>query len=782
MTGPRCSVIIPVHNKAALTKQCLESILEPPPETPYEVVVVDDASIDSTQEVLATFGSAVRSVRLADNSGFATACNSGAEAADSSDFLLFLNNDTIALEGWLDALVRYADTYPAAAVVGSKLLFPDGTIQHAGVVFNVAGDPLHIYAGCAADHQAVNTSRRFQVVTGACLLVRRSLFRDVDGFDTDYQNDLEDVDLCLRLGALGHEIHYCHKSVLIHLESASRGRPTGPGPSAQLYRERWGSRVRQDELDYYLEDGLLEVLRTRPDKIARDRGRQDDADVLQARSRQLFELLRETVRMSTHTAMSQPVATRARTSQTGKADERAAAFHLTPRTRSRLMSRIRALRNELSSPLSGFQMLEPPLGPNGDEPESRGAKTLGRQAAYDRLLTDVPEAIGQSTPAGSTVLVVGKGDDRLLRVAGRSGWHFPRAADGRYAGYHPENSEEAIAHLERLRQHGADYIAFPQTSLWWLEYYPALKQHLDLHYDIAQSGEACVIFDLRQPRDVVRGGVNEGVDAGSLRAREGSEPTQNGAGDPDSIAAPPEAAESVEPVGPTIDDELIEKIHQAVARVLPLDVTVLVAAQGDDRLIDFPTQRGRHFPQGEEGGYLGRDLTADAAIARLEESRVRGAEFLLIPRTSFHLVDGDDELADHLHAHYSTIFFDDSACIIFELVNRPVVHIVDSLIPAGARVAVATHHSRGLAGLAPSRAVAIAIKEQGANVLATVNAHAAEGSDFLVLPHAVFGWLADHQAFLGELRDRYRLVTRQEHVCEIYDLHSSNSDLTLRGR
>ena len=150
MTSMRCSIVIPVHNKAALTRQCLDAIYEHPPEVDHEVLVVDDASTDETAEMLAGYGDAVRHVRLERNSGFATACNTGAEAAQG-EYLVFLNNDTIAQPAWLDALAAYADRTDAA-VVGSKLLFPDGTVQHAGVVFGFQGDPLHLYAGCPADH------------------------------------------------------------------------------------------------------------------------------------------------------------------------------------------------------------------------------------------------------------------------------------------------------------------------------------------------------------------------------------------------------------------------------------------------------------------------------------------------------------------------------------------------------------------------------------------------------------------------------------------------------
>lgn len=142
---PRCSIIIPVHNHAALTRQCISALLRMPAvTTDTEIVVVDDASTDLTPEVLREFGGSIRVVTHTTNAGFAVSCNDGAAAA-AGEFLIFLNNDTIPLSGWLDALVIYADAHPQAAAVGSKLLYPNDTIQHAGVTINQEGWPFHIY-------------------------------------------------------------------------------------------------------------------------------------------------------------------------------------------------------------------------------------------------------------------------------------------------------------------------------------------------------------------------------------------------------------------------------------------------------------------------------------------------------------------------------------------------------------------------------------------------------------------------------------------------------------
>jgi GT2 family glycosyltransferase len=300
-----CSVVIPVFNRASVTRQCLNALLGDLPDA-VEVIVVDDGSKDTTPEVLQTYRERLRVVTHKRNLGFATSCNDGA-AASSSRFVVFLNNDTLPVEGWLDALVAYAEHHERAAVVGSKLLFPNDTIQHAGVVICQDRVPRHVYAGFPADHPAVSKSRRFQIVTAACALVRRDVFETSGGFDATFSNGYEDVDLCLRLAESGHEIHYCCESSLYHLEMVTRGYGSNE-PNHDLYMRRWGRQVQPDDFDYYLEDGLIGV--SYPDYFPLDMSispvlatieataRDGAADRLLAlRSRQVFETQRENIRL-----------------------------------------------------------------------------------------------------------------------------------------------------------------------------------------------------------------------------------------------------------------------------------------------------------------------------------------------------------------------------------------------------------------------------------------------------------------------------------------------------
>lgn len=260
---PRCAVVIPTFNGAHLLTTCLESLFAHPPERcEMEVIVVDDASSDGTVERFSD-RQELKLVSHMSNRGFAISCNDGASAAGDVDHLVFLNNDTIPLPGWLDALVDEVTADPDVAAVGSKLLYPDGTVQHAGVMIGQDRWPRHLYAGFPGDHPAVERSRQVAAATAACLLVRRESFEALGGFDTAYINGYEDVDLCLRLVDRGEgTVRYCATSVLYHLESVTRwsdARTAGIEHNSAIFEERWHERIEADDVTHYLEDGLIRI-------------------------------------------------------------------------------------------------------------------------------------------------------------------------------------------------------------------------------------------------------------------------------------------------------------------------------------------------------------------------------------------------------------------------------------------------------------------------------------------------------------------------------------------
>lgn len=131
--------------------------------------------------------------------------------------------------------------------------------------------------------------------------------------------------------------------------------------------------------------------------------------------------------------------------------------------------------------------------PPSPQPTDETAKAV----AYRELRRAIAVTVERVMPAHATVLVVSRGDDRLLELGSRRGWHFPRAEDGRYLGYHPHDSAAAIAHLEELRASGAEYLLFPATARWWLDHYKEFTQHLETKYTAVPSfDDSCVIFAL----------------------------------------------------------------------------------------------------------------------------------------------------------------------------------------------------------------------------------------------------------------------------------------------
>jgi len=236
---PAVSIIIPTFNNLPLTRSCLESLAKTPATTQFETIVVDNASTDGSAEFLREQEKAggIRLIINLRNEGFARACNQGAQAAHGSR-LLFLNNDTKVTPGWLDAMIQAARR-PHVGIVGAKLLYADGRIQHAGIGF-INDIPDHPHRHAPADAAEANQFRELDMVTGACLLIQRELFIQLAGFDETYRNGVEDIDLCLRARAAGRKIVYEPRAVVYHLEGQSAGRFSHVNENLRLFFGRWG--------------------------------------------------------------------------------------------------------------------------------------------------------------------------------------------------------------------------------------------------------------------------------------------------------------------------------------------------------------------------------------------------------------------------------------------------------------------------------------------------------------------------------------------------------------
>jgi len=252
------TIIIPAYNQAELTRQCLERVHASLPDgKAIEVIVVDNASTDETPQVLRTLAQrypALRVIRNEHNYLFARACNQGAAAA-RGEVLVFLNNDTEPRAGWLEAGLRVLGEDKGIGAVGGRLLYPDGTLQHAGIEFVPEGQPgyrwwpMHRYLGIPGDDSRVAAREDVVAVTGACLFVRKADFEMIEGFDESYIMYFEDLDLCFKLRRAGLRIIYEPEIVVVHHEGqSSPGRKAIDDlnrAAACLFFSRWGEVVDQ---------------------------------------------------------------------------------------------------------------------------------------------------------------------------------------------------------------------------------------------------------------------------------------------------------------------------------------------------------------------------------------------------------------------------------------------------------------------------------------------------------------------------------------------------------
>ncbi|MBR0672664.1 glycosyltransferase family 2 protein [Neoroseomonas soli] len=230
---PLVSIIIPTRDRAELLRPCMEGILHRTDYRAIEVLVADNGSTEPDAIALLAELRDDPRVRVLEEPGpfNYSRINNRAVAQARGEILLLLNNDIEVIEGgWLGELVSHA-VRPEIGAVGAKLLYPDGTVQHAGVLLGLGwprGVAGHIYLGAQGDDPGpfgqLAVTRSAAAVTAACLAVRRTLYDEVGGLDEQNLTvAFNDVDFCLRLHARGYRNLWTPFSVLFHKESASRG-------------------------------------------------------------------------------------------------------------------------------------------------------------------------------------------------------------------------------------------------------------------------------------------------------------------------------------------------------------------------------------------------------------------------------------------------------------------------------------------------------------------------------------------------------------------------------
>jgi GT2 family glycosyltransferase len=261
------SVIIPTNGSSrtvrgrhrCLVVHAIDSLVARTGYENYELVVLltpgsPDDLPDRITQTVAVHGSArrppVRFCRDDRPFNFSQASNLGAAAADG-EILVFLNDDTeVQSADWLDHLVGYA-TRRQVGAVGARLLYEDGTIQHAGI-WSRGGFPSHRYVGFPADHpghlDALRVPQNCLAVSGACLAVERTKFTEAGGFCIDFPSSYNDVDLCLKLAQLGYRTVVVPDAVLTHFEASTRS-PTITEAEQQLLNRRWRRLLVADPYD-----------------------------------------------------------------------------------------------------------------------------------------------------------------------------------------------------------------------------------------------------------------------------------------------------------------------------------------------------------------------------------------------------------------------------------------------------------------------------------------------------------------------------------------------------
>jgi GT2 family glycosyltransferase len=237
----KISIIIPVRDRVDLLARCLESLTSKTGYAPYEIVVVDNDS--QSEEARAYFSLFKhRLLRYSGPFNFSALNNFAVEQTDSP-WVLFLNNDTEVIEGdWLTTMAEHVQR-PEVGAVGARLLYPDDTVQHAGIVVGVGGIAEHAFRGLPAEAPGVcrqlQVTRNYSSVTGACLLTRRDVFDEVGGFDEErLPVTFNDVDLCLKMRRAGYLIVYTPFAKLYHHESGTRRRTVEP-LETEVMQERW---------------------------------------------------------------------------------------------------------------------------------------------------------------------------------------------------------------------------------------------------------------------------------------------------------------------------------------------------------------------------------------------------------------------------------------------------------------------------------------------------------------------------------------------------------------
>lgn len=250
---PRVSIVVAAYGQFAQTLACLQSIQRAGDATTFEVILVEDQSPDPDMARFAHVPG-LRYVANPENVGYLRSVNHAATLARGT-WLHLLNNDTQVASGWLDALVSTFALFHRCGMAGSKLVYPDGTLQEAGGIVWSDGDACNYGRGDDPSRTAYAVVREVDYVSGASLLLPTALFAELGGFDERYRPAYyEDTDLAFRIREAGHKVYVQPGSLVVHHEGLSHGTDTGAGVNAgqprnrDVFHARWQHELARGQL------------------------------------------------------------------------------------------------------------------------------------------------------------------------------------------------------------------------------------------------------------------------------------------------------------------------------------------------------------------------------------------------------------------------------------------------------------------------------------------------------------------------------------------------------
>ena len=246
--NPQVSIIIPVFNEVAQTVACLRSVFAQSTNLEYEVILADDCSTAADNTVFHTIPG-LKVFRNVENMGFLRNCNENSKHA-RGDYIVFLNNDTLVEPGWLDALFQTFRDHENVGAVGSKLIYPNGELQEAGGIIWRDGSGWNWGNRKNVDHPRYNYVREVDYVSGASLMVRADLWRELGGFSKQYQNAYyEDTDFCFRIRSKGYKVLYQPFSEVVHIEGLSssgnetQGMKRFQEVNREIFKDTWAQEL-----------------------------------------------------------------------------------------------------------------------------------------------------------------------------------------------------------------------------------------------------------------------------------------------------------------------------------------------------------------------------------------------------------------------------------------------------------------------------------------------------------------------------------------------------------